>query len=206
MSFTINATQDAKRLERALTQPIYLINAIRTSLLDWNFEVQSSTGRGTYRIWLTPDSFTCSCPDSSKHGIHTICKHRLFIIKRVASLHRDVITAEELGQALSARLINVRIYPPIYAVAESESEEVIDSKREDKDGEKDKDKDKDEEKELECAVCFEPVLLIEGTRCSDYVVKGQGHCTVRIHPACAEHWITLKASCVQCRRRWNKPK
>jgi hypothetical protein len=109
-----------------------------------------------------------------------------------------------LGQALSARLINVRIYPPIYAVAESESEEVIDSKREDKDGEKDK--DKDEEKELECAVCFEPVLLIEGTRCSDYVVKGQGHCTVRIHPACAEHWITLKASCVQCRRRWNKPK
>jgi len=175
---------DKSRLSRALSQPIYLNGVERTSDC-WIFNVQSSTGHGTYNVTLST-TFTCTCPDSKRA---VICKHRLFIICRVAQITDPNIALRNLtllNDALTSVLYRVRITP-------------------EKEGGEDK-KDIEDDEDTTCAICFETITTLVGTRCSDYSQSGIG-CSVRLHSACAVHWIQIsknkRPACVQCRTPWH---
>jgi hypothetical protein len=67
------------RLERALSQRLYLIDAVKNSETDWKFMVEGSTGN-IYDVCVS-DHLDCTCPDFVRRKL--ICKHIYFIIARV---------------------------------------------------------------------------------------------------------------------------
>jgi hypothetical protein len=69
------------RLNRSLKEKIYLLLANQVSLTHWKFNVRGQSNR-IYEQNLTPNSYSCSCPDHSTK--HTFCKHLLFLLVRVA--------------------------------------------------------------------------------------------------------------------------
>ena len=70
------------RLNRSLKEKIYLLLANQLSLTHWKFNVRGQSNR-IYEQNLTPNSYSCSCPDHSTK--HTFCKHLLFLLVRVAT-------------------------------------------------------------------------------------------------------------------------
>jgi len=68
-----------QRIERALKQRMYLINATMIAENDWAFVVEGSTGLH-YNV-LINNKLSCSCKDFETRSL--ICKHIYFIIARV---------------------------------------------------------------------------------------------------------------------------
>lgn len=66
---------------RALSQPMYLMSALRAGD-DWNFLVQGSRATN-YNVHFDPEAMHCTCPDYAQRG--EVCKHIYFIVGRVLS-------------------------------------------------------------------------------------------------------------------------
>jgi hypothetical protein len=83
----------ATRLERALSERIYLLKAKTEkvkSKTHWEFCIKAQSDR-IYKIELNPFKFRCSCPDNTRN--RRVCKHIMFIMVRVSGL-----SANDVGQ------------------------------------------------------------------------------------------------------------
>jgi Ring finger domain len=69
------------RLQKSLSEKIYLLYANQISETQWDFKVRGQS-KNIYQQTLTPFQFTCSCPDHKTK--QTFCKHLLFLVARVA--------------------------------------------------------------------------------------------------------------------------
>lgn len=70
------------RLQKSLSEKIYLLSASQIAENEWNFKVRGQS-KNVYDQILKPDLFSCSCPDHKTRG--SFCKHLLFLIARVAT-------------------------------------------------------------------------------------------------------------------------
>lgn len=69
------------RLQKSLSEKIYLLSANQIADDEWKFTVRGQSNN-VYEQILKPESFHCSCPDHFKRK--TFCKHLLFLVGRVA--------------------------------------------------------------------------------------------------------------------------
>ncbi len=69
------------RFSKALNERIYLLSASQLSNEEWNFNIRGQSNK-VYKQILTPNKFSCACPD---HCLRKgFCKHLLFLFCRVS--------------------------------------------------------------------------------------------------------------------------
>jgi hypothetical protein len=73
---------DTTRLNRALSQSMYLLSITKKDIQDYSFSVEGSTS-SVYKVDLN-ENLRCTCIDFKKR--HKICKHILFILFRVLKI------------------------------------------------------------------------------------------------------------------------
>lgn len=169
------------RVDKALSQPMYLMSALRTGDSDWNFLVQGSSGTNYY-LHFSDQRFVCECPDFVKR--RDLCKHVYFIIGRVLG-DVELMTDVELGLTAS------ELFQSEYGFTrrlEDRLRRCLDSDVGNAAG-----------GEGDCAICFEslcekPVWTCDG--CKQSV----------LHSGCAERWLKMNHSCPLCRASHKKAK
>jgi hypothetical protein len=86
---------DRARLQRALSQRIYLVGSARVDDA-LHFHVMGASNT-VYRVHVTRDSVACTCPDHTQRG--AACKHIIFVLVRVYR-----VSPEVAGYCLAAML------------------------------------------------------------------------------------------------------
>ena len=91
------------RINRALSQKIYLLNAENTKPSNWVFDVLGTTG-SKYKVVFTDKVSRCSCKDYSMR--RSPCKHIILVTMRVGGCSSDDIyrMTSRLEKALLKRL------------------------------------------------------------------------------------------------------
>lgn len=169
------------RLERALSQRLYLINAVKNSEIDWNFEIEGSTGNN-YNVNISKN-MTCSCQDFKTRKL--ICKHIYFIIARVLKSSHIIneIGAEPNICIFSLKVsinVNFSELNPRFKYNEYKS--------------------KYSELEIKpefCPICYENYSDEEITvKCKD--------CSYFFHNDCINTWLkkATRCNCPMCRGLW----
>lgn len=171
------------RLERALSQRLYLISAEPSSEENWNFEVEGSTGT-IYNVQFKSKGISCSCPDFLNR--HRICKHIYFIIGRVL---KDIDTANKIDKP-NIRIFNLKgnlteelnrtLNPRLNVYKQNQGVEEI---------------PKDE---TQCPICFEEYIE------NEYIVRCQV-CKKYFHGDCMKVWLSkaTRCNCPMCRGQWS---
>jgi len=189
-SNTMNSRQMQLRIDRALTQRLYLID--RTANLDnHTFRVIGSTGN-LYTISIG-DSVKCDCPDPVQ-----ICKHVIFVlckILRVPStsplITQTTFSPEQMIEILSNYIVPQNVMA---------NQRVLNALSSTNDNNNDIRKPIDED--TECPICFE-LLADEST------VWCKLTCGNNFHKDCFTKWSKTcssnHVSCPLCRSPWSSP-
>ncbi len=167
------------RLQRALTQRMFLLSAKEETADKWTFSVQGTTGKA-YKVTFTPEKCSCNCPDRTK-----FCKHIHFMRYRVVTAAlEDAETWNEtcyrsVKSAWRARFKSMlaALTPAAPSAAPAAGPLYP----------------------LTCCICFEDVASAEeGTSCP------QGCKRSEFHAACIDMWTEREPSCPLCRQPWTR--
>ena len=168
------------RIEKALKQRMYLINASMISENNWKFIVEGSTG--IHYDVLINNKLSCSCKDFTTR--HLICKHIYFIIVRVLK-NSDLIELVN-GQGPNICIFSLKlnlnenfnkILNPRFK-NNKETFNVMDIMD-------------------VCSICYENYVK------EDVLVKC-GLCNNYFHDECISRWLksATKCTCPLCREMW----
>lgn len=166
----------SSRVDKALSQPMYLMSALRTGNCDWSFLVQGSSGTNYY-LHFSDERFVCECPDFVKR--QSLCKHVYFIIGRVLG-DIELMVDVELG------LTAVELFDPLLDFTRRLEHRL--RCRLDGDGMN----HATVGGEGDCVICFES--LREKT-----VWTCDGCKQSVLHSDCADRWLKKNHSCPLCR-------
>jgi hypothetical protein len=199
-----------KRVDRALSQRLYLLNQVEISTpgnLGRKYDVLGSTGN-VYEVEISRIP-SCTCPDSAKGNL---CKHILFVYLRVLKCQprstiiiQKALLQEELATILASRPTissDVRASKDVMRVYSNSiqgSQNVVDLV--DIVGEANEEQTEKEDSadnvnpEGECPICFESMETKESLdRCQT--------CRNYIHLDCLRRWLGQSKTCVYCRSVW----
>jgi len=193
-----------QRIDRALTQRLYLIEAKPTENCDsldasTTFAVLGSTGN-VYSVKISRRA-SCSCPDYVRSYL---CKHILFVLLKVLRvddaspvIYQNAWLSTEVKELMTGWterqngiLANDRVRERYAELSTNPNDE-----KEDEDGAV---KRKSVEEEPDCAICFDPLGKEELTYC-------KVACGTNFHKACIERWATSGyhgLTCPNCRSPW----
>ena len=205
-----------ERINRALTQRLYLVNQEEVVPTDddnglaRSYAVLGSTNN-VYDIHIGKIP-TCSCPDFEKGHL---CKHVLFVMLKVLRVpqnsplvYQKALLQSELQSIFAAAppipshgVVASSVIVSAYQQATgkspgkgSSSTEAIGVDAEEEESKEDADV---LDEECDCPICFEamPLKVTEALeRCCT--------CKKRIHKDCIEHWFKLSKNCPMCRGPW----
>ena len=175
---------DARRVDRALTEHIYLISNANPD----EYIVMGSAGY-PYEVHVdtTKQLAMCTCPDCEHNG--AVCKHILYVLFRV--LHSPVVRSGSLAGVIANAQPRPRVLPPV--VSESDvlnrvwngyrlaGFDWVQPRWEEGD---------------ECPICFEPLVPDR-----EYVHWCRRQCGKCLHRACFAH-VIAKDKCPMCRGVW----
>ena len=192
-----------KRVDRALSQRLYLLNQIDISTpnnLGRKYDVLGSTGN-VYEVEISRIP-SCTCPDAAKGNL---CKHILFVYLRVLKLQprskviiQKALLQEELATTFTSKPMTCvasdvqasKSVMRIYSNSMQGSQSLEDDHEEKIDKE-----DSEETPQGECPICFESMATKESiNRCQT--------CRNSIHVDCLRRWLDQSKTCVYCRSVW----
>jgi hypothetical protein len=179
-----------EKLERALRERIYLLTANQSTNL-WEFTVKGQSSK-IYTQKLTPESFSCTCPDHYlKKGF---CKHLLFLLSRVANQTEIAVIVCENKSKWNDELFMIcsvlwlERLKSRQATVVSQVNEDIAKKLKDAVGEN-------------CSVCFEEICA------NDRLLICETTCKNVFHNDCLQMWFnTGHDNCPLCRAKWKAEK
>lgn len=202
----------SSRMDRALSQRLYLLDQKQVSETERTFSVLGSTGN-VYDVSISRIS-SCTCPDFLK-GNH-LCKHILFVLTKALHIARTsphvyqrALLGDELREifraadrhqtvAIKAKSDVVKAFRKakgldvevdvIGAVALGDGHE----------GEEGEDNDA----EAECPICFEQMEA--STAALKEAIEKCTTCKIRVHKDCMQRWLRQASgpTCPQCRSVW----
>ncbi len=171
------------RLERALSQRLYLIDANKHSDREWEFIVEGSTGNA-YTVDVC-DKLSCSCMDFRTRNL--ICKHIYFVIARVlksSSIINDI--GSEPNVCIFSLKLNISEnfdsnLNPRFKTSSLEKFSELKVKPDDV-----------------CSICYENYLD------TDITIKCK-ECNNFFHNNCMNIWLrkSTRCSCPMCRTAWS---
>jgi hypothetical protein len=201
------------RVDRALTQRLYLLNQIDISTpgnLGRKYDVLGSTGN-VYEVEISRVP-SCNCPDSARGNL---CKHILFVYLRVLRCQprstiiiQKALLQEELASIFASRSsISSDVQASkdvmrVYSNSTQRSKDIIglvdlvgEAKEQKATGEDPPEEIKPDE---DCPICFESMSTKEALdRCQT--------CRKFIHLDCLRRWLGQSRTCVYCRSVWAMP-
>lgn len=169
------------RLQKSLSERIYLLYANQTSTDDWNFRVRGQS-LNVYNQEISPKRFYCSCPDHKTRG--SFCKHLLFLIGRVGQRNELALKIHQNPKSWNNTIFNEcstswvnrlsnRIEKPKEKVTK---EGVIGS---------------------DCPICFEEMKE------NDDLTSCLMTCGNYFHKGCIDLWLSSgHSTCALCRSEW----
>lgn len=174
-----------QRLERALSQRMYLISAINADSEEnlWNFEVEGNVGI-IYNVEFNTHKMSCTCIDYTARK--KVCKHIYFIIGRIMN---DIELVNQIGEKTNISIFNIRgnlseklnlvLNPRLNIHKKEETDEEIAP-----DG--------------HCTICFEEFKNSQET------VNNCGKCHNFFHKECINIWLKRapNCNCPLCRSPW----
>lgn len=178
---------DFGRIERALSQRLYLLNFDAES---FGYTVQGSTG-SNYNLIINPDSIPedwyCTCPDYKTRK--SICKHMVFVLFRVLRLpvgHVSRLLDLDRGhlQSIFNRHQISSSRRPV-KIGKSVSVSLDRSPTATR-----------KPIESDCPICFEEM------KPSDQLVWCKFSCGNNLHKGCYVRWAKRNNSCVYCRAKF----
>lgn len=190
---------DQHRLDRALSQPLYLLDALNENENENEnlmFTVFGTT-KSVYKVKFSSDKVhkctcTCTCKDFLFRGKRFFCKHGLFVLCKVLKIdHFDSILENTQLSLEDFNLLKHKFYH--VSVTVSVEEEFFDN-----------DDDDDDDP---CAICYDTFSDNDNQltcRCK--------RCKKKVHHDCMEKWISMAnrqnniPSCVYCRTPWIQEK
>jgi hypothetical protein len=207
-----------QRIERALSQRLYLLNQSdisTTNRLCRTYDVLGSTGN-VYQVEISQFP-SCTCPDAERGNL---CKHILFVYLRVLRCQSNskIIIQKSLlqnelalifgprGTATSSQKVSSDVQASkeimrVYSNSINGSQNIIslvDSESEVKNEDDTSEAPAEKAPDGECPICFESMDTKESlNRC--------GTCRNYIHSDCLRRWLTQSKTCVYCRSAWAAP-
>jgi hypothetical protein len=186
-------TEIQERLDRALSQRLYLLDAKKIAHNDWNFTVEGSTGT-SYNLKFNETGMTCACIDFKKRK--QCCKHIYFMFVRVLKCSDPIVICgdpkrnpfelkEGLSDEFELKLFKRLEKTPPGSLEKAPSEVL----------------EKALEKTLEKIIPEDPC-----SRCFEDYSDGSAHikcltCKQYFHDACMKVWLKNKNSCPLCRSK-----
>ena len=182
-----------RRIDRALSQRLYVVKRARVSSTRTNYAIMGSTGN-VYDVAICEEKATCTCPDAMRAAR---CKHVFFVLlcvmqmgRRDPLLRKKSWTEEEMINILdrdehmiwsapesicAAYVGNTESMDPfpvpkLYSITES------------------------------CAVCYEEL----GEEKQNVTLCAK-QCKQRFHRECLEMWFSKSRTCPLCRACWPQP-
>lgn len=178
------------RLERGLTERIYLLSAAKTTD-SWTLEVEGSSGK-VYKTTVSRTAgstmaiMKCGCPDYYMRK--KTCKHLFFLLHRVAQMAVDetmttvskiTIDYNQLSDQLVSRLSNRTSAPRAASTSKTAPAPASVALKSDDD----------------CPICFETMKDEKLTQC-------QITCHNYFHESCISRWTRSNNTCPLCRSPW----
>lgn len=171
---------DSGRLERALSQRLYLLNRN-----EFYFQVQG-TNYSDYLVNLDPNanykSWSCECPDHQTRS--SLCKHMIFVLIKVLKLNAQQI-GPKIGLSISTIenvIKSVKIRTNNISFVSNEEEPT--AKRKDLG---------------DCPICYDLMKK------SENIIWCRYSCGQNVHKDCFNRWANSgrsKIRCVWCRAEW----
>lgn len=177
---------DEIRLNRGLTQRLYLLNAELIDKNNWKFNVEGSTGT-EYTLFLSEEIISCSCPDFTRRK--KLCKHLYFILSRV------------LQQTDLIQKINGYTNTNIFSINENLSTVIESTLFKNNENTEHTEHEEHENKNSEipendiCSICFDEFGKEECLKCCI--------CRNYFHKQCIKRWNKNKNTCPLCRSTVN---
>ena len=169
----------ANRIDRALNQRMFLLDAQYSIVDNWNFKVMGSVGKN-YDIVLNPRKVSCTCFDFKNR--RRICKHIYFIVGRIA---QDRNTLYKMGNDINTNVFSLN----------SNLTEILISRLTKRIDHPDKKKEKKEVSiDNDCSICFEEIKNS---------ISQCGTCKKHFHDECISMWLQRKKNCPLCRGSWS---
>ena len=176
------------RIQRALAQPIYLIDISSmfgpSGIQECNVHVMGASGTD-YIVSLVSDDNTisCTCPDHQRRHQH--CKHIYFVLLRYLRMNANTIAEDAITKETIRNIVS-RIFE--IAITKTQTNSTLWVPESQKEVEP---RDIDDE----CPICFED--MIDG----DDFVRCKYSCGRRVHAQCYKMWQRHHATdtCVYCR-------
>lgn len=205
-----------ERIERALQQRLYLIeHTIQSpeSPISIHFSVLGSTGN-VYNVRIC-DVPHCNCPDAARGHV---CKHILFVFLRVLRLppnspliYQKALLQSELKEIVARLPSNRAVGSGVMASKEviKKYGEVTGKNIEDEGAPhilpEDDFSDANIYDDMECAICFEGIMITREEKGQKDVVKCTT-CRNLLHKECLTRWWTQqpRGLCPTCRSEWPK--
>lgn len=174
------------RLERALSQRLYLIDVCKNSDTDWLFQVEGSTGL-IYDVNIN-DKLSCTCQDFITRC--QICKHIYFIIARVL---KNIPIINDIGSEPNICIFTLKGF-----ISEN-FDNALNPRFHHRDHSRLKfEKNSEDFSEKMCSICYEDFvdedILVKCATCKHY-----------FHNNCMAIWLKKAptTSCVLCRSVWS---
>lgn len=163
---------DPRRIERALTQRIYLTGFDE----HLSFKVLSSQGSLIYEV-LFKNDITCNCPDNTRGNL---CKHIIFVWMRV--LRFDICEIKNFPRNIDKIREKLNLIPQsVYNHPVPEiKKKIVDQKPVDG----------------YCPICFE-----EYSESNEKIIFCKWTCGNNVHSSCYEEWAKYQRGriCIFCR-------
>ena len=197
-----------ERIDRALHQRLYLINASTPSACSRNggpsitLSVLGSTGN-VYDVVMAKVP-CCSCPDAAKGNL---CKHLLFVMLKVVGLrpndplvYQSAYLTEELEKINTKLQARLQLLGRDVMANETVKKVHSDMKKGVKDEEDSKAVARKDVDGVDCPICFESLgpNLSSLTYC-------KGTCGTNFHRECIQMWTrsaSTNPTCPACRQPW----
>lgn len=187
--YPARANQSEVRAQRALTQPIHLLEVEHEGYKQWKLKIEGSTGN-EYELLLTNSGCSCTCPDFSKRLQD--CKHIKFVVLRILRKRecpRKIVLTDEMEDEL-----NLKFDRDVFIDLAKSMENALHITEP---GKKVKQQQQargaeEESADSDCLICFE-CLLVECLQCST--------CGKGFHSNCLRVWFKHNHSCPACRQK-----
>ena len=196
-------SQQAQRVKRMRTEPIYLIDI---SADRRTFKISGSTAN-LYTVKFDETQPTmetamkCDCPDAKvyckRYGV--VCKHSCFVFLKILAIPERILTATELTED-DRRVISLGLERThvLQTVHESYRKKYLQRCARDGDVPESPEPPSPgvQEEPSECPICFD--VMTDGSGCSKCTT-----CRNSIHGLCIAKWLAMgKTTCVYCRAAW----
>ena len=173
------------RFSKALNERIYLLSANQLSNEEWNFNIRGQSNK-VYKQILTPNKFSCACPD---HCLRKgFCKHLLFLFCRVSlcnNLAKELYLKNKTWNTETFTIINTSLIERLkHRIEKSKPKDVASNVASSAIGN-------------DCSICFETMST------GEVFSQCLKTCKNYFHEECINLWLNAgHATCPLCRGHW----